>query len=148
MVGREGLTGPLYGKLGGGGLEGREREEQGGVQREPKVRSGGGSSGVGGGWWDGRPCGHAGRGGRCFVALFGGSKRAGSGVEWGNHKRGGRGKCGRQEGPGKAEVGAGSPGPVGADGAGQWFYREKWIQVSSGWARSEGGCSAVCCDGL
>ena len=42
VVGGEGLTGPLYGKLGGGGLEGREREEQGGVQREPKVQHGGG----------------------------------------------------------------------------------------------------------
>jgi len=42
VVGGEGLTGPLYGKLGGGGLEGRERKEQGGVQRETKVWRGGG----------------------------------------------------------------------------------------------------------
>jgi len=42
VVGKEGLTGPLYGRLGGGGLKRREREEQGGVQQEPKVWGGGG----------------------------------------------------------------------------------------------------------
>jgi len=74
--------------------------------------------------------------------------RMGSGVEGGDQEWEGCRKCGGREGPGEAAIGTGSPGLVGANGAGQEVYGKKWIQMSGKWAGSEGGCNMVCCNNL
>jgi len=78
VVGGGWQIGMDWGKLGGGGLRGREEGERGGGQgggwrvesnRGPGYRVVEGSSGGGGGWWTGWQCGLNRHGGSCFGAL-------------------------------------------------------------------------------